>query len=49
MTSLPSQYDNLESLAVWRDDAGATWVTAISDDNFLPIQRTQIVEFRLTD
>lgn len=49
MTSLPSQYDNLESIGVWRDDNGVTRVTAVSDDNFLSIQTTQIVEFGLTD
>ncbi|MFC7705865.1 esterase-like activity of phytase family protein [Plastorhodobacter daqingensis] len=42
------QHDNLEGLSVWRDPAGAIRLTLISDDNFLPVQRTEIVEYRLT-
>ena len=42
-------FDNLEGLSVWQDSTGALRLTMISDDNFFPLQRTQIVEFRLTD
>lgn len=49
MTSLPGLYDNLEALSLWRDKTGTTHLTLISDDNFYPIQRTQIVEFILTE
>lgn len=45
MTSRPAQFDNLEGLGVWTDDAGNLHVTVISDDNFLRIQKTQIVEY----
>ncbi|QFT58416.1 hypothetical protein FIU94_06210 [Sulfitobacter sp. THAF37] len=47
-TSSVGRFDNLESISLWRDNSGATRVTTVSDDNFLPIQRTQIVEFVLT-
>jgi hypothetical protein len=40
-------YDNLEGLAVWRDDAGAIRLTMISDDNFKSFQVTQFVEYRV--
>lgn len=41
-------HDNLEGLSVWRD--GETLVmTMISDDNFRGVQRTEIVEYLLTD
>ena len=41
-------YDNLEGISVWQDTDGLR-MTLISDDNFRPFQRTEIVEFRLTD
>ena len=40
--------DNLEGIAVWRDETGLI-VTMISDDNFNWFQRTEIVEYRLPD
>lgn len=43
----PARHDNLEGLAVWRDRDGAIRLTMISDDNFHPLQRTEIVEYRL--
>ncbi|WP_111559813.1 esterase-like activity of phytase family protein [Paracoccus sediminilitoris] len=42
----PLQYDNLEGLSVWDDGTGMR-LTMISDDNFLFVQRTEIVEYRL--
>ncbi|MBU2957387.1 esterase-like activity of phytase family protein [Paracoccus sp. 1_MG-2023] len=42
------QYDNLEGIAVWDDGIGIR-LTMISDDNFLFLQRTEIVEYRLRD
>ena len=41
-------FDNLEGLSVWEDAGGALRFTMISDDNYLSVQRTEIVEFRLT-
>ncbi|MFN4060760.1 MAG: esterase-like activity of phytase family protein [Paracoccus hibiscisoli] len=42
----PLQYDNLEGISVWDDGTGIR-ITMISDDNFLFLQRTEIVEYRL--
>ncbi|MDJ0627353.1 MAG: esterase-like activity of phytase family protein [Rhodobacter sp.] len=42
-------HDNLEGIAVWRDGAGDIRLTMISDDNFRAFQRTEFVEYRLTD
>lgn len=42
------QYDNLEGIAVWQDDQGIR-ITLVSDDNFLILQRTELVEYRLRD
>ncbi|MBN2630280.1 MAG: esterase-like activity of phytase family protein [Rhodobacteraceae bacterium] len=39
-------HDNLEGLSVWRDADGVIRLTMISDSNFLPVQRTEIVEYR---
>ena len=38
-------HDNLEGIAVWRDEAGAIRVMLIADDNFRFFQRTEIVEY----
>ncbi len=42
------QYDNLEGIAVWDDGLGIR-ITMISDDNFLPVQRTELIEYRVVD
>ncbi|MEJ8562658.1 esterase-like activity of phytase family protein [Yoonia sp. GPGPB17] len=41
-------HDNLEGISIWRDADGLR-MTLISDDNFRSFQRTEIVEYRLTD
>ncbi|WP_343080535.1 esterase-like activity of phytase family protein [Ostreiculturibacter nitratireducens] len=43
------RHDNLEGIAVWRDEAGATRLTLISDDNFRAFQRTEIVDYRIKE
>ena len=43
------QHDNLEALSVRRDARGRLRATMVSDDNFLPFQRTEIVEYLLPD
>lgn len=48
LTTRPLQYDNLESLSVWDDGLGLR-LTMISDDNFLFVQRTELVEYRLRE
>ncbi len=42
-------HDNLEGVSIWRDDQGALRATLIADDNFLSLQQTQLVEYRLPD
>ncbi|MBE3640120.1 esterase-like activity of phytase family protein [Mangrovicoccus algicola] len=49
LTSLPFQHDNLEGIAVWRDETGAIRLTMISDDNQNVFQKTEIVEYRLAE
>lgn len=49
LTTGPSRFDNMESISLWQDTSGTTRITLISDDNFLSIQRTQVVEFALTE
>jgi len=41
-------HDNLEGISVWRDPDGIV-LTMISDDNFRFFQRTEVVEYRITD
>ncbi len=41
------KHDNLEGIAVWRDNSDNIRITMISDDNFRTFQRTEIVEYRL--
>jgi len=41
-------HDNLEGISVWRAADGLR-MTMVSDDNFRFLQRTEIVEYRLTD
>ncbi|EEE38529.1 hypothetical protein RKLH11_2371 [Rhodobacteraceae bacterium KLH11] len=42
-------HDNLEGLSVWRDMQGRLRATMLSDDNFLALQRTELVEYLLPD
>ncbi len=44
-----AEFDNLEGLSVWPDSSGGLRLTLISDDNYNWFQKTQIVEFRLTE
>lgn len=43
------EHGNLEGLSVWADAQGRIRLTMISDDNFLPVLHTDIVEYVLTD
>lgn len=47
MQSPVGRHDNLEGIAVWQDGAGRIRLTLVSDDNFLPVQRTELVDYRL--
>ena len=42
-------HDNLEGLSVWRDGAGDIRLTMVSDDNFIALQRTELVEYRVVN
>ncbi|MDU8942458.1 esterase-like activity of phytase family protein [Ovoidimarina sediminis] len=41
-------HDNLEGLAVWADETGLR-LTMVSDDNYRGFQRTEFVEYRLSE
>jgi len=44
----PGQLDNMEGLSLWRDaDRNVTVLSLVSDDNFLPVQSTRLVEYDL--
>lgn len=43
------EIDNMEALAVHRTRSGEIRITILSDDNFLPIQRTLLLQFALLD
>lgn len=49
LTTVPTRFDNLEGISVWQDQRGQLRVTMISDDNFLRLLRTQIVEFSVIE
>lgn len=49
LTTAPARFDNLEGISVWQDAMGQTRLTLISDDNFLAIQRTQLIEYLLKE
>ncbi|MEP1767115.1 MAG: esterase-like activity of phytase family protein [Sulfitobacter sp.] len=49
LTTIPARYDNLEGISVWDDPNGQMHVTMISDDNFMRILRTQIVEYTVRE
>lgn len=46
LETTPGTHDNLEGIAVWRDSAGDIRLTMIADDNFLWLQRTEVVDYR---
>ena len=43
----PGRHDNLEAIAVWRDEDGRIRLTMLSDDNLRFFQRTEFVEYAL--
>ncbi len=49
LTSDFGDYDNLEGISAWLDEAGQIRLTAISDDNFNALQTTQFVEFLVVE
>ena len=49
ITTSPGVHDNLEGISVWQSHSGATCLTLVSDDNFLAIQTSELVEYALTE
>ena len=43
--SRSARHDNLEGISVWRDSAGNIRLTMVSDNNFKPFQRNEVVEY----
>ena len=48
LETYPLQYDNLEGISVWQDAQGIR-LTLIADDNFRMFQRTELVEYRVSE
>ncbi len=46
-TSTANQFDNLEGMALWKDKKGEMRILTVSDDNFHPLQQSEIREFFL--
>ena len=46
-TSTANQFDNLEGVTLWRDKNGEMRILTVSDDNFHPLQQSEIREFFL--
>lgn len=42
-------HGNLEGLSVWRDGSGRVRLTMVADDNFFLFQRSELVEYALTN
>lgn len=49
LQTIPGRHGNLEGLAVWRDRQGRITLTMVADDNFQTLQRSQVVEYVITD
>jgi len=49
LESRPGTYDNMEGIALWQPTGEAVRVVLISDDNFVFLQRNQLVEFVLAE
>lgn len=47
MQSPTGLHDNLEGLSVWADAQGRLRLTMVADDNFMPWQRSEIVEYTI--
>lgn len=47
LETTPMTHANLEGLSVWRDAQGRIRLTMVSDDNFLTLMRTEIVEYAI--
>ncbi len=48
-TSGPGKFDNLEAISIWGAEDGGLRIILLSDDNFLTLQRTEIIELTLRE
>ena len=46
-TSTSNQFDNMEGMTFWKDKKGEMRILTVSDDNFHPLQQSEIREFFL--
>ena len=46
-TSTANQFDNLEGMTLWKDKKGVVRILTVSDDNFHPLQQSELREFFL--
>ncbi len=49
LVSAAGQFDNLEGIALWKPTDGATRIMLIADDNFLFLQKNELVEMVLEE
>ncbi|MFK7752855.1 MAG: esterase-like activity of phytase family protein [Sedimentitalea sp.] len=49
LTTGPTRHGNLEGIAVWRAPDGLIRLTMVTDDNFLDLQRNELVEYEITE
>ena len=49
LTTPAGRFGNLEGMSLWRDGSGRLRATLVSDNNFWPVMRTQLVEFALAE
>ncbi len=49
LTTTLRTHDNLEGLSVWRSTEGDLRATMVSDNNFMPFQRSELVEYQLPE
>jgi len=49
LETAPGTLDNMEGISLWTDPGGRTVVSLISDDNFLFLQKTIVVEYELRE
>lgn len=43
------EFGNLEGLSVWASATGATCLSMVSDDNFWPLMRSELIEYAVTE
>jgi hypothetical protein len=49
LTTKLGTYDNLEAISLWEGDSKGVRIVVLSDDNLWHLQRTELIEFLLTE